>query len=240
MSNQRLKISASFPGFYLLQIPRLARLSLLTPCLTLARASQPKNLPFPPCGRRVSPIQAASCHLQSGHGVCLPATQLYLSVFTCPTVSLDLPSDAGEVLPARQHYLFQPTAGETYPSRPRVFSSRWTPARCSQPDNLTFSVFTCPTQQVLNSCWTPARCSQPDNLNFSVFTCPTQQVLNSCWTPARCSRPDNLNFSVFTCPTQQVLISRWTPAKCSRPDNLTFPVFTCPTKRVLISRCTPA
>ncbi len=75
----------------------------------------------PPCGRRVSPIQVASCHLQSGHGECLPATQLYLSIFNCPTVSLDLPSDAGEVLPARQLYLFHPTAGETYPSRPRVY-----------------------------------------------------------------------------------------------------------------------
>ncbi len=28
------------------------------------------------------------------------------------------------------------------------------------------------------------------NLTFPVFTCPTQQVLISCWTPARCSRPD--------------------------------------------------
>ncbi len=76
----------------------------------LARASQPKNLPFQPCGRRVSPIQAASFHLQSGDGECLPATQLYLSVFTCPTVSLNLPSD-----------------------------SHRTPARASRPDNLTFS-----------------------------------------------------------------------------------------------------
>ncbi len=135
-SNKRFKIGASFPGFYLLQIPHLARLSLLTPCLTLARAFQPKNLPFPPCGQRVSPIQAASCHLQSGHGECLPATQLYLSVFTCPTVSLDLPSDAGEVLPARQPYLFHPMAGETYPSQ--VFSSRRMSARASRPHILPF------------------------------------------------------------------------------------------------------
>ncbi len=53
--------------------------------------------------------------------------------------------------------------------------SRWTPARCSRPDNLTFSVFTCPTQQVLVSRWTPARCSRPDNLTFPVFTCPTRE-----------------------------------------------------------------
>ncbi len=83
----------------------------------------PKNLPFQPCGRRVSPIQAASFHLQSGDGECLPATQLYLSVFTCPTVSLNLPSDAGASPPARRPYLFHPTASEAYPSRPRAFSS---------------------------------------------------------------------------------------------------------------------
>ncbi len=168
-SNKRLKIGASFPGFYLLQIPHLARLSLLTPCLTLARAFQPKNLPFPPCGQRVSPIQAASCHLQSGHGECLPATQPYLSFFTCPTVSLDLPSDAGEVLPARQPYLFHPMAGETYPSRPQVFSSRRMSARASRPDNLSFSsptlaTLTRPTQRVLCPRWASARASQRDDL----------------------------------------------------------------------------
>ncbi len=58
-SNKRLKIGASFPGFYLTFLtPRLARLSLLTPCLTLARASQqilafstlrPESLTHPGC-----------------------------------------------------------------------------------------------------------------------------------------------------------------------------------------------
>ncbi len=83
------------------------------PSDTLSNSGQclpAKYLPFPPYGRRVSPIQAASFHLQSGDGECLPATQLYLSVFTCPTASLNLPSDAGESLPARQPYLFHPTA----------------------------------------------------------------------------------------------------------------------------------
>ncbi len=107
----------------------------------LAGASQPKNLPFQPCGRRVSPIQAASFHLQSGDGECLPATQLYLSVFTCPTVSLDLPSDAGASSPARHPYLFHPTAGEAYPSRPRVFSSGRMLARASWPHNLPFCLY---------------------------------------------------------------------------------------------------
>ncbi len=194
MSNKCLKIGASFPGFYFLHITRLARLPLLTPrTITYDQSLPAKNVPFPSCSRRVSPIQAASCHLQSGHGECLPATQLYLSIFTCPTVSLDLPSDAGESLPDRQPYLFHPTAGETYPFRPRVFSSRRMSARASRPHILPFYVFTCPTVsldlpldagEVL-----PARQSY-----YSVFTCPTQRVLISRWTLARCSRPDNLTF----------------------------------------------
>ncbi len=141
-----------------------------------------KNLPFQPCGRRVSPIQAASFHLQSGDGECLPATQLYLSVFTCPTVSLNLPSDAGASTPARRPYLFHPTAGEAYPSRPRVFSSGRMLARASWPHSL-FSVFTCPTQRVLISRWTPARAPRPDNLTFQTccstrLTRPTRRFWN--------------------------------------------------------------
>ncbi len=197
----------------------MARLPLLTPrTITYDQSLPAKNLPFPPCGRRVSPIQAASCHLQSGHGECLPATQLYLSVFTCPTVSLDLPSDSHRT-PARAS---RPDNLTFSTPRPRVFSSCWMSARASRPHILRCYVFTCPTQRVLISGWTPARCSRPDNLTFSVFTCPTQQVLVSRWTPARCSRPDNLTFPVFTCPTKQVLVSRWTPARCSRPDKSYF------------------
>ncbi len=114
-SNKRLKISASFPGFYLTFLtPRLARLSLLTPCLTLARASQ-QILAFSTL--RTESLTHPGCELPSpvrwrrvppGHPT-LPF-QLYLSVFTCPTASLHLPSDAGESLPARQPYLFHPTA----------------------------------------------------------------------------------------------------------------------------------
>ncbi len=164
----------------------------------LARASQPKNLPFQPCGRRVSPIQAASFHLQSGDGECLPATQLYLSVFTCPTVSLNLPSDAGASTPARRPYLVHPTAGEAYPSRPRVFSSGWMLARASWPHSL-FSVFTCPTQRVLISRWTPARAPRPDNLTFQTccstrLTRPTRDSETSR-TSARASGTNSLTFS---------------------------------------------
>ncbi len=133
----------AFLAFYLpFQITHLARLPLLTPqTITSGQSIPAKNLPFPPCGRRVSPIQAASFHLQSGDGECLPATQHYLYIFTCPTVSLDLPSDAGESLPARQPYLFHPTAGKTYPSRLRVFSSCRMSARASRPHNLPFCLY---------------------------------------------------------------------------------------------------
>ncbi len=151
-SNKRLKVGASFPGFYFYSNHTLGE---APPADTadhhLWQSLPAKNLPFPSCGRRVSPIQAASCHLQSGHGECLPATQLYLSVFTCPTVSLNLPLDAGESLPARQHYLFHPTAGETYPSRPRVFSSRRMSARASRPHILHF--MSLPVQR--SESWTP-------------------------------------------------------------------------------------
>ncbi len=155
-----------------------------------AKLTHPDREYFPPVGCRREP---------PGH------TSYLLCLYLSNAASLDLPLDAGEVLPPRQSYY----SVFTCPTQ-RVLISRWTPARCSRPDNLTFSVFTCPTQQVL--------ISQPDNLTFPVFTCPTQRVLISRWTPARCSRPDNLTFSVFTCPTQRVLISRWTPARCSRPD----------------------
>ncbi len=52
--------------------------------------------------------------------------------------------------------------------------------------SLTFPVFTCPTQRVLISHRTPARCSRPDNLTFSsptlaTLTRPTQRVLCPRW-----------------------------------------------------------
>ncbi len=76
-----------------------------------ASASRPPNFTFPPHGRRDLPIQTAS-------------------IFLLP--------DVGESLPARQPYLFHPTAGETYPSRLRVFSSCRMSARASRPPNVPF------------------------------------------------------------------------------------------------------
>ncbi len=79
-------------------------------------------------------VYTSSIFLLSDVGESLPATHLkFLSLYLSNAASLDLPLDAGEVLPARQSY---------------------------------YSVFTCPTQRVLISRWTPARCSRPDNLTF--------------------------------------------------------------------------
>ncbi len=119
-NKRNTNMGASLSGFYLpLQIPRLARDTMnYHTCLTLARASQPNNLPFPPCSRKVSPIQAASFHLQSGDSECLPATKLYLFVFTCPTqrvlISRRTPARA---LLARQSFLFKPPARQGLPVR---------------------------------------------------------------------------------------------------------------------------
>ncbi len=271
---------------------------MLTPrTITYDQSLPAKNLPFPPCGRRVSPIQAASCHLQSGHGECLPATQLYLSVFTCPTVSLDLPSDYHRT-PARASRPDNLTFSTPRPARLTHPDREYFPpvgCRREPPGHTSYIVMSLPVQR--SESWSPVgrRRGAPGQtiLLSSVFTCPTQRVLISGWTPARCSRPDNLTFfclylsnaaslnlrldtgevlparqsyflclylsntaspgisldagevlparqPYFSCPTKQVLVSRWTPARCSRPDNLTFPVFTCPTKQVLVSRWTPA
>ncbi len=58
-------------------------------------------------------------------------------------------------------YIFKSSfASPTLPSRSRV----------SPPQNSQNS-----TRRVLISRWTPARCSRPDNLTFPVFTCPTRE-----------------------------------------------------------------
>ncbi len=111
MSNKRLKIGASFPGFYLTFLtPRLVRLSLLTPRLTLARASQQNTCLFHPTDGESHPsrLRASISSLVTASASRPP--NFTFSVFTCPTASLNLPSDAGESTPARQPYLFHPTA----------------------------------------------------------------------------------------------------------------------------------
>ncbi len=137
-----------------------------------------------------------------------------------------------------------------------------------------YSVFTCPTQRVLISRWTPARCSRPDNLTFfclylsntasldlpldagevlparqSYFLClylsntaspgisldagevlPARQSYFSCLylsntasfnLPLDAGEVLPARQSYFSClylSNPGVSISRWTPAGCSRPD----------------------
>ncbi len=142
-------------------------------------------------------------------------TILLSSVFTCPTRRVSI----SRWTPARCSRPDNLTFSVFTCPTQQVLVSRWTPARCSRPDNLSL-----PVQQSKSWYLVGRRRGAPGqtNLTFPVFTCPTQQVLISCWTPARCSRPDNLTFPVFTCPTKQVLVSRWTPARCSRPDKSYF------------------
>ncbi len=230
-SNKRLKVGARFPGFYFLQITHLARLRLLTPrTITYDQSLPAKNLPFPSCGRRVSPIQAASCHLQSGHGECLPATQLYLSVFTCPTVILDLPLDAGESLPARQPYLFHPTAGKNLPIQT---ASIFLPSDVGESLPATHLTFLCLYLSNTASLDLPLDAGEVLPARQSYFLClylsntasPGISLDAGEVLPARQSY-----FSCLYLSNTGVSISLWTPARCSRPDNLTFPVFTCPTR----------
>ncbi len=195
-TKQKKQSGASFPGFYLpFLTPRLARLSLLTPwtttsCLTLTRASQPKTCLFHSAAWRVSPIQAAKLpspvrwrRVPPGH----PTLPFQSSPVL--TASLDLPSDAGESLPARQPCLFHPTAGETYPSRLRASISSQVTASASQPPNFTF-----PSSPVRQRVLISRRMST-ESLPATQLTFPSSPVRHSeSWAPVgrrrEHSRPD--------------------------------------------------
>ncbi len=115
---------------------------LITPCLTLARASQPDNLHFPPCGWRVSPIQAAS----------------FPSLIGCRREPPDHATWTFSSLPVRHSE-----------SRSPVRRRRGAPGQTTLPFQAFCSVrLTRLTQWVLISRRTPARCSRPDNLTFSI------------------------------------------------------------------------
>ncbi len=120
----------------------------------------------------------------------LPARQsyflcLYLSNIASPGISLD----AGEVLPARQILLSLSLPVQQSKSWYLVGRRRGAPGQT----NLTFPVFTCPTQQVLISCWTPARCSQPDKRSS---LCSHQKYR----TPSNATYPAVLASLVFSPP----------------------------------------
>ncbi len=92
------------------------------------------------------------------------------------TVSIELPSDDSESLPARQTYLFHPAAGETYPSMLRVTVSRRMWGR--PPDQTTYLFV---LLVWLNEPQSPdgrqRKHSQPDNVTFSnyFFYLPSRQ-----------------------------------------------------------------
>ncbi len=123
------------------------------PSLT-TRASQQKTCLFHPAAGESHPSRLRAA-ISSQVLPCLPATQLYLSVFTCPTVSLDLPSD-----------------------------SHRTPARASRPDNLTFSTprparLTHPDREY----FPPVGCRRepPGHTAFIVMSLPVQR--SESWSP---------------------------------------------------------
>ncbi len=140
-SNKRLKIGASFPGFYLTFLtPRLARLSLLTPCLTLARASQQNTCLFHPMDGESHPSRLRAS-ISSQVSASRPPN------FTFPSS------------PVRQRVLIS----RRTPAR----ASRPDNLTFSTPRPTYLSVFTCPTQRAWSSRRTPARASRPDNFTFS-------------------------------------------------------------------------
>ncbi len=218
-SNKRLKVGASFPGFYFLQITRLARLPLLTPrTITYDRASQQKTCLFHPAAGESHPsrLQAAISSQVTASASRPPSfTFLSLPVRQWVLISRWTPARASR---PDNITLKNPMAGETYPSRPRVFSSRRMSGRASRPHILHFMSLPvqrseswspvgrrrgAPGQTILLLCLYLSNAASLDLPLDAGEVLPARQILLS---------------SVFTCPTRWVLISRWTPARCSWPD----------------------
>ncbi len=218
-----------------------------------------KKLAFPSCGRRVSPIQAASCHLQSGHGEVPPGHpalpfRLYLSDSESWSpvgrwreppgqTTLPFPPHGRRDLPIQTASIFLPSdVGESLPATHLTFLCLYLSNAASLDLPLDagevllarlscYYVFTCPTQRVLISRWTPARCSRPDKTCF-LLSLPVQH--GESWSPVGRRRG---------APGQTILLSLSLPVQHSKSwylvgrrrgalgqTNLTFPVFTCPTR----------
>ncbi len=116
-------------------------------------------------------------------------------------MSLDLLSDAGTSPPARRPYLFHPTVGEAYPSRPRVFSSGRMSARASWPHNLPFCLYLSNTASLdlpLDAGKSlPARQPYLSNLLLDEAYLSDTVILNHSRTSARATGTNSLNFSNF-------------------------------------------
>ncbi len=111
-----------------------------------------------------------------------------------PSSSINLTSDAARAS-RLDNLTFSSFVSEANPSNRRARPP--VGCRLSIPTKIYLSVFTCPTQWVLISHRTPARCSRPDNLTFSsptlaTLTRPTQRVLCPCWASTWASQRDVL------------------------------------------------
>ncbi len=108
---KKKKNGASCPGFYLTSLNPMLGEALSSDTLSNSGQSLPANtcLFYPTAGEsHPSRLRASISSLVTASASRPP--NFFLSVFTCPTASLNLPSDAGESPPARQPYLFHPTA----------------------------------------------------------------------------------------------------------------------------------
>ncbi len=256
-SNKRLKFGASFPGFYLTFLtPRLARLSLLTPCLTLARASQqntclfhptdgeshpsrlrasissqvtasasrPPNFTFPssPVRQRVSISRRTPARASRPDNLTF-STPLPFRLYLSDTASLDLPSDAGESLPARQIYLFKPVARRGLPVRHGDLETSRTSTRAYRSVKLIFSILR-PAKAYPTTLPVDFEAFRALNFTLPSKTCPLGEPRYTDGRRREHSRPDNL---LFSSPRSSMLTVRHCDPETSRMrasqlDNLTF------------------
>ncbi len=171
-SNKRLKIGASFPGFYLTFLtPRLAK-ALPSDTLSNSGQSLPANtcLFHPTDGESHPSRLRASISSQVTASASRPP-QLYLSIFTCPTASLNRPSDAGESLPDRQLYLFEPVAQRGSPVRHGNLETSRTSTRANRSVKLIFSILR-PAKAYPTTL--PVDCKAFRPLNFTLPSNPVQ------------------------------------------------------------------
>ncbi len=158
--------------------------------------------------------------------------------FTCPTVSLDLPFEAGEGAPGQTTLPFSPHGRWDLPIQT---ASIFLPSDVGERilvTQLYLSVFTCPTQRVLSSCRTLARTSQPDKLTFSILQ-PQRPTQPRCRLTARPSDhltlPFCLNLSNSVSPDLPTDVGESLPARQTHlfylvapqyrtPSNATYPI----------------
>ncbi len=154
------------------------------------------TLPFPPRGRRDLPIHTASIFLPSDVGESLPATKLYLSVFTCLTQQV-----------LSSHWTL---ARASQPDKCTVFILR--PARPTQP---RYRLTVRPSNHLtLPFCLNLSDSVSPNLPTDAGESTPGQTIL--VFQVPRSAR--------LTRPTPRALVSRRMSARASQPDKLIFSV----------------